>query len=309
MVRRARDGDRHPGAPHRQRAARDRDVVPLEQPHLAALRRGVRAPQRLAARAGVPRRARGHRRQSTRSRRSVGSTWSCRSSRAYRPFWLGLGAVALDLLLALVVTSLLRHRLGYRTWRIVHWLAYACWPVAVLHGLGTGSDTTSGLVLVFTAVCVVAVLVAAALRVGAGLRTRPGARALGLGARRARPAAARRVAGLRAARRRMGAQGRDAGERPRGVLERRRGVRRRCWLRLHRRHHADHDTRGERRLPGVRVRRHRPRHAPPDRARRQRQGRGVARSARCPPGRPANVDVELTGRPLADGGVSMRRAR
>jgi len=101
---------------------------------------------------------------------------------AYRPFWLGLGAVAFDLLLALVVTSLVRHRLGYRTWRVVHWLAYACWPVAVLHGLGTGSDTQSGPVLLFTAVCVVAVLVAAALRVGAGLRDHPGARGLGLGA-------------------------------------------------------------------------------------------------------------------------------
>lgn len=100
---------------------------------------------------------------------------------AYRPFWLGLGAIALDLLLALVVTSLLRHRIGYSAWRVVHWLAYACWPVAVLHGLGTGSDTKTGIVLVFTAACVAAVLVAGALRVGAGLRTRPGARALGFG--------------------------------------------------------------------------------------------------------------------------------
>jgi DMSO/TMAO reductase YedYZ heme-binding membrane subunit len=101
---------------------------------------------------------------------------------AYRPFWLGLGAVAFDLLLALVVTSLVRHRLGYTTWRLVHWLAYLCWPVAVLHGLGTGSDTKSGLVLLFTAVCVVAVLIAAALRVGAGLRGRAGARAVGFAA-------------------------------------------------------------------------------------------------------------------------------
>ena len=97
---------------------------------------------------------------------------------AYRPFWLGLGAVAVDLLIALVVTSLLRHRIGFTTWRFVHWLAYACWPVAVLHGLGTGSDTRTGLVLVFTAACVVSVLVAAGLRVGAGL-----AYAAGCGAR------------------------------------------------------------------------------------------------------------------------------
>jgi len=106
---------------------------------------------------------------------------------AYRPLWLGFGAIAFDLLVALVVTSLLRHRFGYRTWRIVHWLAYLCWPVAVLHGLGTGSDTRSGVVLAVTAVCIVAVMVAAALRLGAALARRPGARLAGLGALAALP--------------------------------------------------------------------------------------------------------------------------
>jgi hypothetical protein len=63
---------------------------------------------------------------------------------SYRPIWLGLGAVAFDLLLALVVTSLLRARIGYRLWRYVHWLAYASWPVALVHALGTGSDARLG---------------------------------------------------------------------------------------------------------------------------------------------------------------------
>jgi len=58
----------------------------------------------------------------------------------YRPIWLGLGAVAFDLLLALVITSFLRHRIGVRLWRGVHWLAYAAWPVALVHSFGTGSD-------------------------------------------------------------------------------------------------------------------------------------------------------------------------
>ena len=48
----------------------------------------------------------------------------------YRPLWLGLGAVAVDLLIALVVTSLLRGRIGYRAWRAVHWVAYLTWPAA-----------------------------------------------------------------------------------------------------------------------------------------------------------------------------------
>jgi sulfoxide reductase heme-binding subunit YedZ len=58
----------------------------------------------------------------------------------YRPFWQGLGTLAFDLVLALIATSLLRHRLGARAWRAVHWLAYLCWPIALLHGLETGTD-------------------------------------------------------------------------------------------------------------------------------------------------------------------------
>lgn len=83
----------------------------------------------------------------------------------YRPLWLGLGALSFDILLALVITSLIRRRLGYQTWRAVHWLAYASWPVAVLHGLGTGSDTKIGWVLAITVACVLAVMAAMLFRI------------------------------------------------------------------------------------------------------------------------------------------------
>ncbi len=59
-----------------------------------------------------------------------------------------------------MITSLVRVSLGYRAWRAVHWLAYACWPIAVLHGLGTGSDTKQSWLLLINAACVVAVVVA-----------------------------------------------------------------------------------------------------------------------------------------------------
>jgi methionine sulfoxide reductase heme-binding subunit len=62
-------------------------------------------------------------------------------SSPYRQFWLGLGGVALYLMAAIIVTSLLRARLGARAWRAVHWLTYAAWPLALVHGIGTGSDT------------------------------------------------------------------------------------------------------------------------------------------------------------------------
>jgi hypothetical protein len=87
---------------------------------------------------------------------------------SYRTLWLGLGTVAADLLLALVITSLVRRRLGYRAWRGVHWFAYACWPVALLHGLGTGTDARSTWMLLLTIACVGAVLLAVAGRLAAG---------------------------------------------------------------------------------------------------------------------------------------------
>jgi sulfoxide reductase heme-binding subunit YedZ len=86
---------------------------------------------------------------------------------AYRPLWLGLGALALDGILALTITSLLRHRLGLRAWRAVHWIAYACWPVALVHGWGTGSDARTPWMLAITLGCAGAVLVAVVWRLGA----------------------------------------------------------------------------------------------------------------------------------------------
>jgi sulfoxide reductase heme-binding subunit YedZ len=101
---------------------------------------------------------------------------------SYRPVWLGLGTVAFDLLLAVGITSMLRRRFGYRAWRAVHWAAYASWPVALLHGLGTGSDTKKGWMLAVVAGCVVIVLVAVVSRATAGWPERVGARMMALGA-------------------------------------------------------------------------------------------------------------------------------
>jgi len=76
----------------------------------------------------------------------------------YRPIWLGLGAVAVDLLIAITITSLLRQRLGYRAWQAVHLFSYACWPVAFVHGLGTGTDTKIGWVIGLNLACLAAIL-------------------------------------------------------------------------------------------------------------------------------------------------------
>jgi hypothetical protein len=86
-------------------------------------------------------------------------------SSPYRTLWLGLGAVAFDILLALTITSLLRARIGYGKWRALHWLAYASWPIALVHGLGTGTDARVGWMQVVAVSCVACVAAAVLWRV------------------------------------------------------------------------------------------------------------------------------------------------
>lgn len=87
---------------------------------------------------------------------------------SYRPFWLGLGALSFDLILAVIITSLLRRRMGHATWRATHWLTYASWPIALLHGFGTGSDVKSTWMLAISVGCLVAAMAAVLVRIAAG---------------------------------------------------------------------------------------------------------------------------------------------
>jgi predicted ferric reductase len=89
----------------------------------------------------------------------------------YESLWLGLGAISLDMIVALIGTSLARARIGRRTWRAVHWLAYACWPVAVLHGVGSSTDMRAGWLLTLAICCAAAVLAAASWRIGNAIAT------------------------------------------------------------------------------------------------------------------------------------------
>jgi methionine sulfoxide reductase heme-binding subunit len=95
---------------------------------------------------------------------------------AYRPAWVGLGTTALDLVVAIVVTSLLRRRLGARTWRAVHWFAYAMWPIAWVHGIGSGTDRGSAWYLAVAVAAVITVATALAWRLGPNFATLGGRR-------------------------------------------------------------------------------------------------------------------------------------
>ncbi len=73
----------------------------------------------------------------------------------YLPVWSAFGTLAFDVLLLFTVTSLVRLRLGHRWWRRVHWLAYAGWPVALMHSVGIASDQVWVLALVVCSVAAV----------------------------------------------------------------------------------------------------------------------------------------------------------
>lgn len=72
----------------------------------------------------------------------------------WAPFWVGLGALGVDLIAAVVVTSLVRRRLPYRVWRGIHWAAYAAWPLVLAHGLGAGTDRGTGWMRAVDALCI-----------------------------------------------------------------------------------------------------------------------------------------------------------
>jgi predicted ferric reductase len=80
------------------------------------------------------------------------------------PLWLGLGTLSLDLLVVVIVVSLLRHRVGPRLFRTVHWATYAVWPTALLHTLGSGTDAATWWLRITACLCSVAVVAAVGWR-------------------------------------------------------------------------------------------------------------------------------------------------
>jgi sulfoxide reductase heme-binding subunit YedZ len=87
----------------------------------------------------------------------------------YERVWVGLGTVAVDLVAAVIVTSLLRDRLAPFVWKAVHWLAYAAYPVTVAHSFGGHDDLQSGWLLALAVVTILAVVAAIGYRVSGAI--------------------------------------------------------------------------------------------------------------------------------------------
>ena len=86
---------------------------------------------------------------------------------SYRPFWVALGTIALELLAAVGISNLLRKRIGHARWRRVHYLTFLVWATAAAHGIGAGTDTGAEWLDRFYVVSVASVTVALAWRLGA----------------------------------------------------------------------------------------------------------------------------------------------
>jgi len=98
----------------------------------------------------------------------------------YEPLALGLGAVSLDITVAVIVTSLLRRHMSRRMWRAVHLLAYASWPVAWLHSITASKDLLHGWMFLLAMGCALAVVAAVCWRLAAASRDVPRAERVGL---------------------------------------------------------------------------------------------------------------------------------
>lgn len=85
---------------------------------------------------------------------------------SYRPFWVALGTVALELLAAVGISNLVRKQIGHARWRRVHYLTFLVWAAAAAHGIGAGTDTGAEWLHLLYVASVGSVTAAAAWRLG-----------------------------------------------------------------------------------------------------------------------------------------------
>jgi len=85
---------------------------------------------------------------------------------SYRPLWTGLGIAAAEILAALAITNHYRKRMPYRIWRKAHYLNFAVWAFASLHGLFAGTDRGATWLAILYAVSVATVVTLLVWRFG-----------------------------------------------------------------------------------------------------------------------------------------------
>lgn len=90
----------------------------------------------------------------------------------YSTFWVALGTVTVDLLIAITLSSLMRRKLKHATWRYLHLSAYALFPIGAIHAIGVnGSDPSQPWMLGIFGFGAVGIVIAVIIRYAQRPRT------------------------------------------------------------------------------------------------------------------------------------------
>jgi predicted ferric reductase len=63
------------------------------------------------------------------------------ASEGYRPLWVGLGQVAFYLLAIVSLSYYVRKMIGRKVWRLLHFLTFSLFVLALVHGVTSGTDS------------------------------------------------------------------------------------------------------------------------------------------------------------------------
>jgi predicted ferric reductase len=92
------------------------------------------------------------------------------SATVYRPLWVGLGQLGFYLWVIIVFSYYLRKQISRKGWRLVHYASFACFLLALIHSITSGTDaaltemqlfywTSGGILMILTIYRILAVLV------------------------------------------------------------------------------------------------------------------------------------------------------
>lgn len=61
---------------------------------------------------------------------------------SYMPFWVGIGQLGFYSLIIVTFTFYVRRAIGQKTWRVIHYVSFLSYFMALVHGLAAGTDST-----------------------------------------------------------------------------------------------------------------------------------------------------------------------
>jgi predicted ferric reductase len=61
----------------------------------------------------------------------------------YKPFWVGLGQVGFYTWAIVALSFYIRSAIGQKTWRLLHYISFGMYILALLHGIFSGTDTSA----------------------------------------------------------------------------------------------------------------------------------------------------------------------